>query len=141
MLDMALGLLRDTAGIPGVRLSPVIETEPVGPPGQGPYLNAAASFETTLTARTLLDRLLTIERRLGRDRAGTQRWGPRTIDLDLLLFGDSVINEPGLVVPHPRLTERRFVLGPLAAIEPDLIVPGTGRCVRELLAELPEGVA
>ena len=116
------------------RVSTVIETEPWGLTDQPPYLNAAAEVETELDARGLLDELLEVERRLGRDRSG-QRWGPRTIDLDLLLFGDLRIDEPGLVVPHPHLQERRFVLEPLAELEPELEVPGLGT-VSALLAGL-----
>jgi 2-amino-4-hydroxy-6-hydroxymethyldihydropteridine diphosphokinase len=89
------------------------------------FLNAAAAVETALPARELLDRLLGIERRLGRTREG-RRFGPRTIDLDLLLYGDERIDEPGLEVPHPRLHERLFALEPLADLDPDLVVPGRG---------------
>ena len=114
--------------------SEAIETEPVGPPGQGPYLNAAVSVLTTLGARELLEALLAIERAHGRERR--ERWGARTLDCDLILFGDLVIHEPGLTVPHPEMANRRFVLEPLAAIEPDVVVPGDGRCIRELLERL-----
>ena len=107
------------------RLSPVIETEPWGYPDQPKFLNAAAELETSLTPRELLDRLLEIERELGRTREGP-RYGPRTIDLDLLLYGDEVVEEPGLTVPHPRLTERLFVLEPLLALDAGLFVPGRG---------------
>jgi 2-amino-4-hydroxy-6-hydroxymethyldihydropteridine diphosphokinase len=101
---------------------------------QPPFLNAVAELETRLGACELLGRLLEVERRLGRVR-GAQRWGPRTIDLDLLLYGCETIDEPGLIVPHPRLHERRFVLVPLLELAPDLTVPGRGR-VSALLAEL-----
>ena len=116
------------------------ETEPVGnAPGQdagGMYLNAAVTIETTLSPRQLLDALLEIERTRGRDRAKEERWGPRTLDLDLLLYADRVIDEPGLVVPHPRLAERRFVLEPLAEVAWEWKVPGVLKSVGELLAEL-----
>jgi 2-amino-4-hydroxy-6-hydroxymethyldihydropteridine diphosphokinase len=96
-------------------------------------VNAVAELETELGASALLGRLLEVERELGRDRSQEQRWGPRTIDLDLLLYGDEVIDEPGLTVPHPRLAERRFVLEPLHELVPDLALPD-GRRIRDLLA-------
>jgi 2-amino-4-hydroxy-6-hydroxymethyldihydropteridine diphosphokinase len=101
------------------------ETEPVGVGQQPLYLNGVAELETTLTARELLDRLLAVEQRFGRIRVPSEH-GPRTLDLDLLLYGDEVIDEPGLTVPHPRLHERRFVLEPLAELAPGLVVPGRG---------------
>jgi 2-amino-4-hydroxy-6-hydroxymethyldihydropteridine diphosphokinase len=107
------------------RLSPIVETEPWGYTDQPRFLNAVAELETDLTPRALLDRLLEVERELGRVREGP-RYGPRTIDLDLLLHGDAVIDEPGLTVPHPRLGERLFVLEPLFALDPGLFVPGKG---------------
>jgi 2-amino-4-hydroxy-6-hydroxymethyldihydropteridine diphosphokinase len=110
------------------------ETDPVGYLDQPPFLNAAAALETGLAPLALLERLLEVERELGRTRDGP-RFGPRTIDLDLLLYEDHVIDEPGLVVPHPRMAERRFVLEPLAELDPDLAVPGQGR-VSDLLARL-----
>ena len=116
------------------RLSTVIETEPWGYADQPRFLNAVAELETALAPRQLLDHLLDVERRLGRERVGPQ-WGPRTIDLDLLLYGDEAIDEPGLVVPHPRLLERLFVLQPLAELVPEQRIPGRGT-VREALAGL-----
>ena len=107
------------------RLSPIVETEPWGYEDQPRFLNAAAELETDLTPRALLDRLLEIERELGRTRDGP-RYGPRAIDLDLLLYGGEVVDEPGLTVPHPRLHERLFVLEPLFALDPGLFVPGQG---------------
>jgi 2-amino-4-hydroxy-6-hydroxymethyldihydropteridine diphosphokinase len=107
------------------RLSPLIETEPWGFHDQPSFLNAAAEVETPLTARAFLTHLLDVERCLGRERTGP-RWGPRTIDLDLLLWGDARISEPGLEVPHPLMLERRFVLEPLAALAPDHEIPGNG---------------
>ena len=117
-------------------VSEPVETEAVGPVPQGPYLNGAAVLRTTLSAQELLSALLAIERSRGRDRAREQRWGPRTLDLDLLLYGDEVIQEPGLTVPHPRLHERLFVLLPLAAVAPEVRVPTLNRTVKDLLAEL-----
>jgi 2-amino-4-hydroxy-6-hydroxymethyldihydropteridine diphosphokinase len=133
-------LIRDAAALIGaVRLSTLIETEPwvYGDQGYGDqpmFLNAVAELETALTARQLLDHLLDVERRLGRERIGPQ-WGPRTIDLDLLLYGDETIDEPGLVVPHPHLTRRDFVLRPLAELVPTLKIPRNGT-VQDVLAGL-----
>ncbi len=134
MLSRALELLGNDADLELVATSTVRETEPVGLREQPPFLNAAAAIETELSARLLLDRLLEIERRLGRVREGP-RFGPRTIDLDLLLLGDQVVDEPGLCVPHPRIAERRFVLEPLHELDPRLEVPGLGS-VATLLASL-----
>jgi 2-amino-4-hydroxy-6-hydroxymethyldihydropteridine diphosphokinase len=123
------------AALPGTRLlaaSDLIETDPVGPAPQGPYLNAAALIATTLPPRALLDHLLAIEHGRGRQRSAGQRWGPRTLDLDLLLYGDMVISEPGLIVPHPHLHTRDFVLLPLAQIAAGMVVPSLGATVGEL---------
>jgi 2-amino-4-hydroxy-6-hydroxymethyldihydropteridine diphosphokinase len=114
-----------------VAVSRFRETDPVGYADQPRFLNAACLVETDLSARELLERLLAVERSLGRERAGP-RFGPRTIDLDLLLYGDETIDEPGLTVPHPRLAERRFVLEPLAELDHDLTLPD-GRRVVHLL--------
>jgi 2-amino-4-hydroxy-6-hydroxymethyldihydropteridine diphosphokinase len=114
------------------RLSGIRETEPWGYVDQPRFLNAVAEVETHLDAQAFLVHLLDVERRLGRERIGP-RWGPRTIDLDLLLFGEERIDEPGLQVPHPRLFERVFVLEPLADLVPDLKIPGKGT-IRAALA-------
>ncbi len=119
-------------------LSTLRDTDPVGYEEQPRFLNGVAMVGTTESARELLDRLLEIERLLGRDRSSAERWGPRPIDLDLLLYGNEVVDEPGLRVPHPHLHERRFVLEPLAEVNPDLVVPGLGR-VSDLLAKLESG--
>jgi 2-amino-4-hydroxy-6-hydroxymethyldihydropteridine diphosphokinase len=111
------------------------ETEPVGVREQPRFLNGAVELATELAPRALLEELLGIERRLGRDRTGVPAGGPRRIDLDLLLYGEERIDEPGLTVPHPRLHERRFVLEPLAELAPALDVPGKGQ-VQGLLAKL-----
>ena len=122
------------AALPGVMaVSELRETEPVGVLDQPPFVNGAAALETQLSARELLGALLEVERLLGRERR--ERWGPRTIDLDLLLYGDETIDEPGLTVPHPRLHERRFALEPLLDLDPELAIPGRGR-VEDLLADL-----
>jgi 2-amino-4-hydroxy-6-hydroxymethyldihydropteridine diphosphokinase len=122
------------AALPGVvAVSRLRETAPVGVVDQPRFLNGVARLETALAPRELLDALLAVERSLGRERH--ERWGPRTIDLDLLLYGNEVVDEPGLTVPHPRLHERRFVLEPLAELDQALVVPGRGR-VDELLSKL-----
>ena len=112
-----------------------IETEPVGYEDQPRFLNAAAKLATTRSPGELLELLLSIEHALGRVRGEGPRYGPRTIDLDLLVYGNETIDEPALVVPHPRLHERRFALEPLAELDPELVVPGRGS-VSSLLAEL-----
>jgi 2-amino-4-hydroxy-6-hydroxymethyldihydropteridine diphosphokinase len=116
------------------RLSTIIETEPWGITDQPDFLNAVAEVETDAGARVLLDRLLEVERELGRVRDG-KRWGPRTIDLDLLLYGSEKSDLPALRLPHPRLHERLFVLVPLAELAPDLVVPGK-ETVTDLLTKL-----
>jgi 2-amino-4-hydroxy-6-hydroxymethyldihydropteridine diphosphokinase len=117
-----------------VAVSTLIETDPVGYLVQPRFLNGVAALETELSPRELLEQLLEIERALGRTRDGP-RYGPRTIDLDLLLYGDAEIDEPGLTVPHPRMHERRFVLEPLVELDPGLVVPGRGP-LAELIATL-----
>ena len=136
-LRRALELLAAEPDVELVTVSAVRETEPVGLADQPRFLNAVAAVETPLPPRALLERLLAVEVALGRTRTGP-RFGPRTIDLDLLLHGDAVVDEPGLTVPHPRLHERRFVLEPLAELDPHLVVPGRGP-VEALLAELHSG--
>src|SRR4051812_11571266 len=133
-LAAALDALGAEPGIEVVAVSSQRETDPVGYADQPRFLNAAAAIDTELGPRELLDRLLDVERRLGRTREGP-RFGPRTIDLDLLVYGDEEIDEPGLAVPHPRLHERRFALEPLSELDPALVVPGRGP-VGALLAGL-----
>ncbi|MBN8726830.1 MAG: 2-amino-4-hydroxy-6-hydroxymethyldihydropteridine diphosphokinase [Xanthomonadales bacterium] len=125
------------AGLPATRLlrhSRLFRTAPWGVTAQPAFVNAAAELATRLAPRELLDHLLAIEQRQGRHRHG-ERWGPRLIDLDLLCLGDLAVDEPGLVLPHPHLAERAFVLAPLADLDPDRMLPGVGR-VRELLARV-----
>jgi 2-amino-4-hydroxy-6-hydroxymethyldihydropteridine diphosphokinase len=121
----ALELLAQLQGVHVLEVSSFRETEPVGVLDQPRFLNAAAAVETTLSPRELLDTLLGVERVLGRTREGP-RLGPRTIDLDLLLYGEEIVDEAGLTVPHPRLHERLFALEPLHELEPQLVVPGRG---------------
>jgi 2-amino-4-hydroxy-6-hydroxymethyldihydropteridine diphosphokinase len=122
-----------------VARSSVYKTAPVGgPPGQPPFLNQVIAVETELDARGLWERCQAVEHALGRARAHEERWGPRTIDVDLLLYGEDEIDDEDLVVPHPRMHERGFVLVPLAEIAPDARVPGKGR-VTDLIGT-PEGV-
>jgi len=135
LLD-ALAALDAHPGISVEAISTIIETPPVGPPPQGPYLNACARLATSLEPRPLLEAMLGIERDLGRDRACERRWGPRTLDLDLLIFAEWCVDEPGLTIPHPRLHERGFVLQPLAQIAGSVIVPGHGRTVAALAERL-----
>jgi 2-amino-4-hydroxy-6-hydroxymethyldihydropteridine diphosphokinase len=129
----AVDLLAETEGVDVLAVSQLRETEPFGVVDQPAYLNGAVAVDTTLRPRELLERLLEIERELGRVR--DERWGPRTVDLDLLVFGGVRLDEPGLHVPHPRLGGRRFVLEPLAELDPELDVPGLGS-VSAVLAAL-----
>jgi 2-amino-4-hydroxy-6-hydroxymethyldihydropteridine diphosphokinase len=131
----ALDLLGECVEV--LAVSSIRETEPWGVVDQPRFLNAAAAVETELGARDLVDVLLDVERELGRTRAGA-RWGPRTIDLDLLVYDDLVLDEPGVTVPHPRLHERTFALEPLVELDSGLTVPGRGP-VAELLARLQSG--
>jgi 3-oxoacyl-[acyl-carrier protein] reductase len=132
LLDEALRLLAEHPRVRVTAASSYHETEPVGgPPGQGPYLNAAAELQTDFAPRELLRLLLDVEGRLGRVRA--ERFGPRTIDLDLLLYGDTASDDEDLTLPHPRMHERLFVLRPLAEIAPRVRHPRLGLTVRELL--------
>jgi 2-amino-4-hydroxy-6-hydroxymethyldihydropteridine diphosphokinase len=130
----AVELLGRRDGVEVVAVSTLRETDPVGFRDQPRFVNGAVAVETELEPRQLLDTLLAVERELGRTREGL-RFGPRTIDLDLLVFGDRELSEPGLTVPHPRLAERLFALEPLADLDPDLSIPGRGR-VSDLLRGL-----
>ncbi|UQA61255.1 2-amino-4-hydroxy-6-hydroxymethyldihydropteridine diphosphokinase [Polyangium aurulentum] len=132
-LALAVTHLGAERGIVVLARSPIYVTPPAGGPPQGDYLNAAALLSTALPAREILTRTLAIEHALGRVRPDPVRWGPRTIDLDLLWIEGEVIDEPGLTVPHPRLGERAFALRPLLDVAPDAVDPRTG----ERFADLP----
>lgn len=133
--NLAFGLSALPGFITNLKQSRWHDTTPVGvSPDQPRYLNGVVIGETELSARELLDRLLAIENAAGRSRPSPM--APRTLDLDLILFGDKKIEEPGLVVPHPRFRERFFVLEPLAEVAPEWIDPGTGSSIRELLSAL-----
>ena len=121
-----------------VKASRLYRTPAWGKTDQPAFVNAAAVLETELDARALLDAMLGIERDHGRERLDGQRWGARTLDLDLLLYGEDVIDEPGLHVPHPHLHERAFALVPLVEIAPDLVIPGHGRA-SDLVAAMVTG--
>jgi 2-amino-4-hydroxy-6-hydroxymethyldihydropteridine diphosphokinase len=133
-LQRAVELLGERPGIDIVAVSSFRETDPVGYLDQPRFLNAAVAVESSLEPESLLVALLAVEHELGRTRGGP-RYGPRTVDLDLLLVDGVTVDEPGLTVPHPRLHERAFALAPLAELEPTLVVPGHGR-VKDLLARL-----
>jgi 2-amino-4-hydroxy-6-hydroxymethyldihydropteridine diphosphokinase len=134
LLWSAVHMLAFNPEVEVVAVSTFRETEPVGVVDQPRFLNGAVAVETELGPRALLDLLLAVERELGRTRSGA-RFGPRTVDLDLLLYGDEALDEPGLTVPHPRLHERAFALEPLVELDSDLVVPGRGT-VQALLAGL-----
>jgi 2-amino-4-hydroxy-6-hydroxymethyldihydropteridine diphosphokinase len=131
-LRRAVELLDRTDGIAVVGSSRVYETAPVGGPPQGDFLNAVVDVETSLSARDLLRACLAVEEAMGRKR--TARWGPRTIDIDILTYGDAAIDEPGLTVPHPRMHERGFVLAPLLELDADPPLPGGRRAASLRLA-------
>jgi len=113
-------------GVTLVARSPLYRTPPLGPPGQPDYVNAVLEIATTLEPEALLDACQSVESRFGRTRDGA-RWGPRTLDVDVLLYGDRIVHTARLDVPHPEMTARAFVMVPLAAIAPDVTIPGYGR--------------
>ena len=133
MLQGAVDALADTPGLTVLAVSPVYETDPVGGPEQPDYLNAVVLVEGALSPRALLERALAVEEAFARVR--DVRWGPRTLDVDLVAVGDLRVDEPDLVVPHPRAAERAFVLVPWLDVDPEAALPGAGR-VADLLAGL-----
>ncbi len=133
-LAAALEQIRSLGRI--VARSSLYSTEPIGFADQPRFLNAVIAFETDLAPRPFLHSLLSIERLFGRDRSHSVPNGPRTLDLDILLYGDLILTEPGLEIPHSRLTQRPFVLVPLAEIAPNLRIPPSGLTAGELLANL-----
>ena len=137
-LEGAIAALSKTPGVAVLKVSSFHETEPVGgPAGQGKFLNAAAALETTLDPNSLLHVLQEIEERFGRVR--TVRWGERTLDLDLLLFDDRIIQTSEIEIPHPRINTRRFVLEPLLEVAPGAVDPITRRTFADILADLAPG--
>ncbi len=137
-IESAIELLNQLEKIEVICVSTMIETAPIGPGDQGNYLNGAIQIRTELSARALLDELLKIELECGRMRSPDQQWGARTLDLDLLVYHDQVLDEPGLQVPHPRMHTRRFVLEPLCEIAPDLMIPSYKKTSRALLEMLED---
>ena len=141
-LQAALQALNTMEAVEVSRASSFHDTAPVGPQDQRRFLNAVAEVHTTLPPHVLMDGLLEIEASLGRrPREHRQHWGPREIDLDLLMYGDTVVDTPGLTLPHPRMHERGFVLGPLCEIAPQLRHPVSGRTVADLSAAAACGLA
>lgn len=145
LIAQAVAAVGGLSGVEAVRCSRLFETPAVGldgvgqKAGQGAYLNAAAAVETSLGPRELLDGLLSVESALGRvERGRREKWAARPIDLDLLLWGDAVIDEPGLTVPHPQLSKRWFVLSPLCDVGADVIHPVFNVTIRELLGGVEE---
>lgn len=139
-LDLAVAALADLAHSRLIAESPRYRTAPVGDPDQPEFINSVVALETALEPLDLLRQMQAIETRLGRRRDPARRWGPRAIDLDLLLYGDQIIRLPELTVPHPRMTGRGFVLAPLADLAPDLELPGLGPLSVFLAGVDPAGV-
>lgn len=137
IMDRAVKKLNSHKQVQVLAVAGYIETDPVGYLNQGRFLNSAVAVETSLAPHELLNAVQDVERHFGRERL--IRWGPRTLDIDILLYDDIVLNTAELTIPHPRLVEREFVLVPLAEIAPDVVVPTTDRTVKELLYNLQTG--
>ncbi|MBS3761887.1 MAG: 2-amino-4-hydroxy-6-hydroxymethyldihydropteridine diphosphokinase [Candidatus Brocadiia bacterium] len=133
-LEGAVRALEEQDRIDVLKVSEFHETEPVGGPPQGNFLNAVAKVKTQLAPETLLEKLQSIEKDFGRERS--VRWGPRTLDLDILLYGSEVIKQPALQIPHPRMHERRFVLVPLCEISPEAYHPKLKLTAQQMLDQL-----
>ncbi|MBN1765486.1 MAG: 2-amino-4-hydroxy-6-hydroxymethyldihydropteridine diphosphokinase [Sedimentisphaerales bacterium] len=137
MIEQAVDMLGQPPGIHVVTLSQLIETPPVGgPAGQENYLNGIAELLCAISSRDLFERLMSIEKKLGRTR--TVKWAPRTIDLDLLMYGSEVINQDDLQVPHPLMHERHFVMSGMNELAPDLVHPVLHRTMRDIFESLPK---
>ena len=137
-ISQAVRALGTSRGVRVVGMAMMLETDPVGGPPQGPYLNTVVELDTSLAPHDLFKILQALERSLGR-QPSAERWAPRPIDLDLLLYDDRVVTSPELTVPHPRMHERRFVLEPLAQLAPDVFHPVLQQPIAQLLAQLPSG--
>jgi len=136
-LEFALEQLQKHPHIQLIQVATFLETDPEGYPEQDKFLNTAAAVETTLTPRQLLAALQQIEQDAGRVR--TIRWGPRTLDIDILIYDNLISGDPDLTIPHPRMRERAFVLLPMLEIAPDLPVPPDGQTIKQLLNQLEQG--
>ncbi|MDD5217039.1 MAG: 2-amino-4-hydroxy-6-hydroxymethyldihydropteridine diphosphokinase [Candidatus Omnitrophica bacterium] len=137
-IEQARSVLEKETGVRALCVSPIYETEPVGGPPQGKYLNAVWEFETELEPEKLMDVLSSVEGRLGRQRDRQGKNAPRVIDLDILAYGNEIVERSDLMIPHPRLHERWFVLKPFSDLAPDWIHPKFGRTIRDLLEEINE---
>jgi len=133
-ISQALRRLQATSGVRVIQMATICETAPIGGPPQGPYLNTVVELETDIPPHQLLPVLQAVEQQLGR-KPSTERWGPRPIDLDVLLYDEQVIKTPELTIPHPRMHERRFVLEPLMQLAPQLLHPVLKRSIAELFAQ------